>query len=332
MPKFNDSSISCLSTTISGLPFNDIKAFAAQACPDFAQIDDSDSSPKISRVTSGGGQEVTFQLDYSFAGHQLGSSFGLGQDACIEGFTHALSHCDDKDGGLFQNGLVHASYEGVPVTFLTSVVESGSEKRVDRDEDGSTLPDVPEDPAMPLSDQATRSSNAAFAERGSTESSVPVVPSKLDMVNVTGLVVADKVLYECTTGSGNTGCCARGPWIPSSQAASLSADYCSWITKGKPTFDLFPLGVWWAHRTTGVIGYYVWNSVNETKALSRTQCELWIDRLKADCTTAAAGFTGGSLLVDGLYLFVEVTGADDDDGKSRRGLSGHGEDYEILDV
>ncbi|KAF2169281.1 hypothetical protein M409DRAFT_20507 [Zasmidium cellare ATCC 36951] len=92
------------------------------------------SQTTISRVTSGGGQEVTFQLDYNFAGHQLGSSFGLGQDACIEGFTHALSYCDDKDGNLFQNGLVHASVQAVPVTFLTFVVESGSEKRSVRSE------------------------------------------------------------------------------------------------------------------------------------------------------------------------------------------------------
>ncbi|KAK4503669.1 hypothetical protein PRZ48_004584 [Zasmidium cellare] len=330
MPKFDNSSISCHSTTISGLSFDDIKYFASQACPEFQLIHDAQSSPKISRIRSGGGQEVTFQLDYNFAGHPRGSNFSLGYEACMEGFTYALLHCDDKDGDLYQNGLVHATFETVPMTFLTSVVESGSEKREDHDEDVSRLSDAPN---LLGSTEATRSNSEAMSERSSTENSVPVVFGQVDLPFSSGLVVFDKVLYDCAKSSDTNTCCAKGPWIPVDQAANLSSTFCDWLGTGNATIELGGPNLFWVkHMSSSVNEYFAWHYHNTTETLSRSQCELWMEKLKGVCTTSAAGFTGGSLYVNNFQFFVKVTGANDDDGKElRRDLAaGQGEEDEVL--
>lgn len=317
-PDFDDSSIDCHASTLSGLSMDDIRDILSDnICPDYENFDGSMSSPKVLAFKTTENVTATFQLDFNFADQPLGSSFQMSIAGCIEGFTHALTHCNDQDGDLYQHGLVHAVQDNIPLTFLyTATLETSPVEERDGHRDSNNLPaslakgKKEEETTVPL---PTSLDPLAFSDHLPmcrwSKSSVTSVNDSQGLFDADGLVVFNDLLYDCSKkSSAATVCRAKGPWTSTDLIVDLSADFCNWVTRGAATREWTPLAIQRQDHELFLTHHSFWNSLEESQTVEKTACERWIDKLKADCTTTE-GFTGGHIFVDDFSILLQLYGS-----------------------
>lgn len=128
-PFVDNSTVVCDSSAVVGTTIKTIGKLLNATCGAFETFEHNTTAPIVVTKTAPGGNEITFQMGWTFSDDHDG--FGLPLDFCYYGFMYALETCTNAKRPLSLGGVAAATYLGYRLSFEVSVLDVKFGKRAE---------------------------------------------------------------------------------------------------------------------------------------------------------------------------------------------------------